>query len=49
MYFKASVLSRAHNVNRDSQEQLDRQNYITKIPMTKLKDKQVFRIKGPGV
>ena len=38
MYFKASVLSRAHNVNRDSQEQLDRQNYITKIPMTKLKD-----------
>ena len=26
------------HVNRDLQEQLDRQNYITKTPMTKLKD-----------
>lgn len=38
LYFKASVVCRAHNVNRDLQEQSDRQNYITKIPMTKLKD-----------
>ena len=32
------MLHYAHNFGRDLQEQLDRQNYITKIPMTKLKD-----------
>ena len=38
LYFKPSVLHRDHNVSKDLQELVDRQNYFTKIPMITLND-----------
>ena len=49
MYFKASVLHCDHNVSKDLQELLDRQNYFTEIPKIILNNREVFRIKGIGV
>ena len=44
------MLHRTHNVGRDLQEQLNRQDYNTKISITKLGHNQgLFRIKVLGV
>ena len=49
LYFKATVLHCDHNVSKDLQELLDRQNYFTEIPKIILNNREVFRIKGIGV